>query len=111
GASQLMSNPGPNRFFNAAAFTVPGTTRSQTGAAIQDFGNCARMVAYGPGSKNADFSMFKDTRFSEQRYLEFRAEFFNVTNTPTFFLPSAASPSLTCQGPPGAACNANNPTF
>ncbi|MGP8246841.1 MAG: TonB-dependent receptor [Bryobacteraceae bacterium] len=111
GADQLVSNPGPNRYFNAAAFTVPGTTKSQTGATVQDFGNCARLVAYGPSSKNADFSIFKDTRFGEQRYLEFRAEFFNVTNTPTFNLPSASSPTLTCEGPAGGACNASNPSF
>ena len=111
GANKVLSNAGPNGYFNPAAFQVPGTTPGATGAAVQDFGNCARMVVYGPGSKNADVSFFKDTHFSEQKYLEFRAEFFNLTNTPTFQLPSAASPSLTCQGPPGAACNARNPSF
>ena len=111
GVSQLVSDPGPNRYFNPAAFAVPGTVLSQTGAVVQKFGNCARLVAYGPGSKNADVSLFKNIRFGEQRYLQFRAEFFNLTNTPTFFLPSAASPSLTCQGPPGGACNAKNPAF
>ncbi len=111
GVSQLVSNPGPNGYFNPAAFAVPGTVLSQTGAVVQKFGNCARLVAYGPGSKNADVSLFKNIRFSEQRYVQFRAEFFNLTNTPTFFLPSAASPSLTCQGPPGGACNAKNPIF
>ena len=111
GVPRTVNNPGPNQYFNPAAFTVPGTVLSQTGAATQTFGNCARLVVFGPGSENADVSFFKDTHFTEQRYLEFRAEFFNLTNTPTFYLPSAASPSLTCQGPPGAACNANNPTF
>ena len=80
-------------------------------AAVQDFGNCARMVVYGPGSKDADLSFFKDTHITEKKYVEFRAEFFNLTNTPTFFLPSASSPSLTCEGPPGGACNASNPSF
>jgi len=111
GVPKTISNPGPNQYFNPAAFSVPGTEISQTGAAVQMFGNCARLVAYGPGSENADISFFKDTRFTEHRYLEFRAEFFNLTNTPTFYLPAASSPSLTCQGPPGAACNANNSTF
>ena len=111
GVPKILPNAGPNGYFNPAAFQVPGTTPSATGAAVQNFGNCARMVVYGPGSKNADFSLFKDTHFTEQKYLEFRAEFFNLTNTPTFFLPSAASPSLTCQGPPGGACNARNPSF
>jgi hypothetical protein len=43
--------------------------------------------------------------------LQFRAEFFNFTNTPTFFLPAASSPTLTCIGSPGGACNAANPSF
>jgi hypothetical protein len=43
--------------------------------------------------------------------LQFRAEFFNFTNTPTFFLPAASSPTLTCIGPAGGACNASNPSF
>jgi hypothetical protein len=111
GIPTVLPNAGPNGYFNPAAFQVPGTTPGTTGAAVQDFGNCARMVVYGPGSKDADLSLFKDTHFTEHKYLEFRAEFFNLTNTPTFLLPSASSPSLTCQGPPGGACNAANPNF
>jgi hypothetical protein len=84
---------------------------STTGAAITKFGNAARRVARGPGSKNADISIFKNTYFGERSMLQFRAEFFNFTNTPTFFLPSANSPTLTCIGPSGGACNANNPSF
>ncbi len=42
---------------------------------------------------------------------QFRAEFFNLTNTPTFLLPSASSNNLTCIGAAGAACNAGNPNF
>ena len=43
--------------------------------------------------------------------LQFRAEFFNFTNTPTFFLPAANSPTLTCIGNPGSACNSKNASF
>jgi hypothetical protein len=113
GVSQTLPNAGVNGFFNPAAFTVPQVTRSQSGAVIQEFGNCSRRVAYGPGSKNLDSSVFKNFFFTEsgQLYLQFRAEFFNTTNTPTFFLPSASDPTLTCQGAPGAICNANNPNF
>jgi hypothetical protein len=49
--------------------------------------------------------------FRERFAVQFRAEFFNLTNTPTFFLPAASSPTLTCIGTPGSACNANNPSF
>lgn len=111
GQSLYVSNPGVDSFFNPAAFTVPGTTPSITGAAVQNFGNAARRLARGPGSSNADLSVFKNTTITERVMLQFRAEFFNLTNTPTFFLPSANSPTLTCIGPPGGACNANNPAF
>ena len=34
--------------------------------------------------------------------LQFRAEFFNFTNTPTFFLPAASSPRSPASAPPAA---------
>jgi hypothetical protein len=111
GQSMLVNNWTVDSYFNPAAFSVPGTTPSITGAAIQEFGNAARRVARGPGSRNADFSVFKNLSFTERYLLQFRAEFFNLTNTPTFFLPAASSPTLTCIGSPGSACNANNPSF
>ena len=111
GQSMLLPNPGVDGYFNPAAFTVPGTVPSVTGAPIQKFGNAARRVARGPGSRNADVSVFKNTNIGERMMLQFRAEFFNFTNTPTFFLPAANSPTLTCIGTPGSACNANNPSF
>ena len=113
GVPMKLPNPGVNGYFNPAAFTVPQVTTSQSGAAIQEFGNCGRRVATGPGSKNLDSSIFKNFYFTESNriYLEFRTEFFNTTNTPTFYLPSASDPTLTCEGAPGAICNANNPSF
>jgi hypothetical protein len=111
GQNLVMSNCSVDGYFNPAAFTVPRTLLSDSGAAIQEFGNAARRLARGPGSKNADVSVFKNIHFTERHWLQFRAEFLNFTNTPTFFLPSASSPTLTCIGPPGGACNASNPTF
>lgn len=111
GQSMLLPNAGVDGYFNPAAFTVPGTTPSNTGAPIQLFGNAARRVARGPGSTNADLSFFKNTVIHERVMLQFRAEMFNFTNTPTFFLPAANSPTLTCIGAPGSACNSNNPSF
>jgi hypothetical protein len=111
GQPLVLANANVNGYFNPAAFTVPGTELSSTGASIQEFGNAARRVARGPGSKNADLSIFKNMRFTERMMLQFRAELFNFTNTPTFFLPSANSPTLTCIGAPGSTCNSNNPSF
>jgi hypothetical protein len=108
---QIQENRGVDSFFNPAAFRVPRTVPSKTGAAIQLFGDSARRVTRGPGSVNFDFSVFKETALTERAKLQFRTEFFNVTNTPTFFLPAASSPTLNCMGAPGAACNAGNPQF
>ena len=111
GQPMVLSNASVDAYFNPAAFSVPGTIPSVTGAPIQEFGNAARRVARGPGSTNADLSIFKNTSISERFLLQFRAELFNFTNTPTFFLPAANSPTLTCIGAPGSACNSNNPSF
>ncbi len=111
GQPMLLPNAGVDGYFNPAAFSVPGTVPSVTGAPIQKIGNAARRVARGPGSRNADLSIFKNTAITERAMLQFRAEFFNFTNTPTFYLPGANSPTLTCIGAPGSAGNSNNPSF
>jgi hypothetical protein len=113
GVPMKLPNAGVNGYFNPAAFTVPETTPSVTGAPIQEFGNCGRRVGVGPGLKNLDSSIFKNFYFSESQryYLQFRTEFFNTTNTPGFSLPSASDPTLTCEGAPGAICNQTNSSF
>jgi len=111
GQPLVLSNHSVDGYFNPAAWTVPGTTPSVTGAPIQLFGTAAQRAARGPGSVNLDASLFKNFRFTERHYLQFRAEFFNATNTPTFFLPAASDPELTCEGPAGRPCNAGNPSF
>jgi hypothetical protein len=103
---------GPDSYFNPDAFRVPGTVTAANGAQIQVFGDAARRLARGPGSVNFDFSIFKDFSIAERYRLQFRSEFFNLTNTPTFLLPSSNSPGMTCIGrAPGAACDDNNPQF
>ncbi|MFN7925435.1 MAG: TonB-dependent receptor [Bryobacteraceae bacterium] len=109
--SQVQSGRSVDNFFDPSAFKVPGTVRSTAGANITMLGNAARRNVRGPGSVNADFSAFKNTRITERYAVQFRAEFFNLTNTPTFFLPSASSNNMTCIGPAGGACNAGNPAF
>jgi len=41
----------------------------------------------GPAIGRLDFSLFKNFRLSERARMEFRAEFFNITNHPTFNAP------------------------
>ncbi len=110
--AQVQQNRGPDSFFNPKAFRVPGTVLSKSGTPIQMIGNAGRRFVRGPGSVNFDFSLFKNTRLTEGSTLQFRAEFFNLTNTPTFFLPPGNAASMTCIGPsPGSACDASNPGF
>ncbi len=73
-------------WWNAAAFAnpAPATAVGQTDYA--PFGGAPTQV-YGPGFHRLDFSVFKQFHISETKYLEFRAEFFNLTNTPNFGMP------------------------
>jgi len=79
-----------DRWFDTAAFVAPGPQR---------FGNGGRNILRGPGTKQADLSLFKEFYFSENRdrRLQFRSEFFNVANTPQFNNPANTV------GSPGAA--------
>jgi hypothetical protein len=111
GQPLVLSNHGVDGYFNPAAWTAPGTVVNATGAQVQLFGTAAQRQARGPGSKNVDASVLKNFHFTERHFLQFRAELFNATNTPTFFLPAASNSALTCIGPAGRACNAGNPNF
>ncbi len=70
-----------NRWINAAAFRIPD------GFA---FGNTSRNVGTGPSLTNFDVSIFKDIPIDSEgrRKLQFRAEFFNIMNTPQFQIPN-----------------------
>ena len=94
-----LPNAGVDGYFNPAAFTDPQTVLNAKGAPIVLFGNSARRIGRGPDSWSTDFSLFKNFRPVERVNIQFRAEAFNLTNTPTFFLPSASSPALTIGTP------------
>jgi hypothetical protein len=91
----LVAHPGFDQYFNPAAFAIPPTVPDFRGAPIITFGNAPRLALRGPGSRNLDLSMFKEFRTSEKSMLQFRAEAFNLSNTPTFTLPNARSNLLT----------------
>jgi Carboxypeptidase regulatory-like domain/TonB dependent receptor len=57
-------------------------------AAPGTFGTCGVGTVRGPGLHSGDLSLQKEFPFSESKRLEFRAEFFNVTNTPILNSPS-----------------------
>ncbi|MGH9450716.1 MAG: hypothetical protein ACRD11_09250 [Terriglobia bacterium] len=61
--------------FNAACFVAPPEG---------SFGNAGRNVILGPSYFDADLSAVKNWSLGESKRLEFRAEFFNAFNHPTF---------------------------
>ena len=95
GVSMYLPDGGPDGWFNSAAFTQPGRVNNVRGTPLTLFGNLARRAGRGPGTTNLDFSVFRNFLIREGLNLQFRAEAFNLSNTPAFFLPSAASPALT----------------
>jgi hypothetical protein len=98
---------GPDGYLNPDAFRVPGTVLNQRGASVQLFGNSGRATIRGPGSVNFDFAVLKDFSLTERSKIQFRSEFFNFTNTPTFSLATPSATSMTCRGNPNGPCTGN----
>lgn len=48
------------------------------------FGNAGRNSVWGPGNSNWDFALFKNGKITERFNYQFRAEFFNFLNHPSF---------------------------
>jgi hypothetical protein len=68
-----------NGYFNTAAFAPALTIGDGTG-----FGNCGVGILRGPSELNLDLGVQRSFAFTERHVLDFRAEFFNFTNTPKF---------------------------
>ncbi len=73
------SNQSIDNWINAAAFAKP---------ADGTFGNSPVGVMRAPGFANWDFGVSKKFNVSENNYFDFRAEFFNFTNHPSFSPPA-----------------------
>ena len=81
GISQHLDNPGPNMWFNTAAFSLEpfGT-----------FGNAGRNTLVNPSRNDMDFTMMKSFRIAEGHALQFRYEVFNFLNHPNWSNPNNA---------------------
>ncbi len=86
----LVGDPkGPrtvDQFLNTAAFVVPPAGQ---------FGTAGRNIITGPGYANLDLGLFKNTYIGDRYRVQFRAEFFNLTNHPNFAQPSRTFPGAT----------------
>jgi len=79
----------PSRQVNAAAFATPANGRP---------GTSGRDILRGPAAYNFDLSLFKIFTVRERQHIEFRAEGFNIFNTPQFANPSASLTSAASFG-------------
>jgi hypothetical protein len=80
--SGLIDNQTLNSYYDVSAFRVPTSF---------NYGNSGRNILYGPAFTNLDLMVVRNFRFNphwrEDVNLQFRAEFFNTTNTPRFSTP------------------------
>ena len=69
----------PGHWFDTAAFVAPAGTV---------YGNSGRGILRGPRQANTDLSLARNFQLAERVGLQFRAEAFNVFNTPQFGIPA-----------------------
>lgn len=99
-----------NNYVNAACFTLPPIVGSD--GLATGFGNSGNGIISGPDQRNFDISIVKKVQLTESKSVEFRAEFFNAFNMPSF----AAGPltlnvgTVTASPATGAPIFAPNPT-
>ena len=70
-----------SKWFNTAAFAPQP---------LFTFGNLGRNTMHVPGRTSLDLSVHREFNLNEQLKLQFRAEAFNITNTPPFGIPGSA---------------------
>ena len=88
GKPQFFSNDVINN--TSDYFSSPQTFSANLNANVQTVpGDLPRNTFTGPSWWNADYSLLKDTHLFERLTMQFRAEFFNVFNHPTFNTPTS----------------------
>jgi hypothetical protein len=79
--SQAAKDRNPGRYFNTSAFaSAPQFT----------FGSASRNPVRGPAYRDLDVALVKHVHLPRETGLEFRAEVFDVTNTPEFSQPNGS---------------------
>jgi hypothetical protein len=81
---------GTGRYLNGAAFTPAPEAPNGTSPADQDFGNSGVGIVRGPGQHNLDLAVERVFPVRKESSFRFRAEVFNLTNTPQFGNPNTS---------------------
>lgn len=86
----------PNSFTeNATSPTTPCTQQAFFGCydpnLLGRIGDSPRTICCGPGISETDFAVLKNIPISESKYMEFRAELFNLFNHTQFYNPDGYS--------------------
>lgn len=83
GVSPRLSNPSPDRWFDTTQFQAPPA---------YTFGNAGRTFSSSrsDGTGRVDVTLSKNTNVTERVVVQFRAEFFNIANTPRFAPPNVS---------------------
>ena len=89
------------QWMNPAAFQNPPVVAVNGQSDLTPLGG-ARSQVIGPGFHRFDFSAFKEFVVTEKTRLEFRAEFFNLTNHPNFSTPQGPTGGSAVVSAPGA---------
>jgi hypothetical protein len=92
--SAKLSHPSKKEWFNTSVFNVQSAGY---------LGNERRNQLYGPRYEHLDMSLFKDIPVFKDGIVQFRAECFNLTNTPTFANPADSGTNEEIFGNPGVS--------
>ncbi len=76
-------------WFNTTAFAAPTCLATQAGFPNSCYGTFGRNVLRSDGRANVDLSVFRHFRITEAKRFEFRAEAFNISNSPIWAAPGA----------------------
>ncbi|MCX6592993.1 MAG: TonB-dependent receptor [Acidobacteria bacterium] len=82
-----ISNPTVNQWFNPNDFKLVSCQNTALPELCR-YGNSGMGVLEGPGAKIIDFSAFKNFTITERFKMQFRAEMYNLFNTPQFARPN-----------------------
>ena len=74
-----------SRYFNTSVVTEPPVNTVGSNGQYSNFvGNAGKVVFRGPGTNNWDVALFKNIPIKERVTLQFRGEFYNLFNHPSF---------------------------